>query len=178
MIHASCRFLETISQSLYSAPWTWPKRKGFLFRSPPSPSRNLVSLYTNMPFKMPWLSATTANHCKLPLSVLVVQSSPLSMLFHALRVASLPFDIMKLGTWQLIYSQRQKLLLCIHILRRGSIIPSSIFTPHASPSFSKYHYCIALHRPNTRTSAHLHSSFPVKLWTVIRTYIPPHPSDF
>ena len=100
----------SLSRSLCSARWNWPKKKALLFGSPPSPSTNLVSLYTNVLFKMPWLSATTGNHCKLPMSVVVVQSSPLNILCHALRVASLPFDITKLGTWQLIYLQKSAMM--------------------------------------------------------------------
>ena len=41
--------------------------------------------------------------------------------------------------------KRQKLLLCIHILLRGSVIPSSIFTPcpHPSPStVTVWHYTV------------------------------------
>ena len=61
--------------------------------------------------------------------------------------------------------KRQKLLLCRHILLGGSIIPPSVFTPHPHPS-PRLHHCMALHCPNTRTSAHLHSFLPstVKLW--------------
>ena len=62
--------------------------------------------------------------------------------------------------------KRQKLLLCRRILLGGSIIPSSIFTPHPHHS-PRLHHCMALHCPtDTRTSAHLHSFFPstVKLW--------------
>ena len=66
--------------------------------------------------------------------------------------------------------KRQKLLLCRRILLGGSIIPSSIFTPHPHPS-TRLHHCIALYCPNTRTSAHLHSYFPstVKLWNDLST---------
>ena len=62
---------QSLSVSLQRSMELAPK-KALLFGSPPSPSTNLVSLYTNVPFKMPWLSATTGNHCKLPLSVVVV----------------------------------------------------------------------------------------------------------
>ena len=60
--------------------------------------------------------------------------------------------------------KRQKLLLCKHILFGGSIIPPSVFTPHPHPS-STLHQCMALYRPITKTSVHLHS-FPsvVTLW--------------
>ena len=68
-----------LSQSHYSAPWTWLKRKALLFGSPPSSFRNLVLLYINMVFKMSWLSISTGNHCTFPLLVLMVQSSPLNM---------------------------------------------------------------------------------------------------
>ena len=46
----------------------------------------------------------------LHMCLCMVRSSPLNMLCHTLRVASLPFDIMKLGTWQLIYSQKSRCL--------------------------------------------------------------------
>ena len=61
--------------------------------------------------------------------------------------------------------KREKLLLCRHILLGGSILPPSIFASHPHPS-PRLHHCMALHHPNTRTSAHLHSLFPstVKLW--------------
>ena len=63
------------------------------------------------------------------------------------------------------HRKRQKLLLSRRILLGGSIIPSSNFTPHPHPS-PRLHHCMALLRPNMRTSAHLHSYFPstVKLW--------------
>ena len=61
--------------------------------------------------------------------------------------------------------KRKKLLLCRCILLGGSVIPPSVFTPHPHPS-PRLHHCMALHCPNTRTSAHLHSFLPstVKLW--------------
>ena len=55
---------------------------------------------------MPWLFDTIGHHCKHPLLVPAVQNSPLNMLCLALRVASPPFDITKLGTSLLIYSRR------------------------------------------------------------------------
>ena len=63
------------------------------------------------------------------------------------------------------HRKRQKLLLCRRILLGGSVIPPSVFTPHPHPS-PRLHHCMALHCPNTRTSAHLHSFLPstVKLW--------------
>ena len=83
------------ADSLKQTPWTWLRGKALLFGSPPSPFRNLVLLFTNELIKMPWLSLTAGNHCKLALLVLVVRSSPLNMFYHALRVVSLPLDILK-----------------------------------------------------------------------------------
>ena len=59
----------------------------------------------------------------------------------------------------------RKLLLYKHILLGGSIIPPSVLTPHPHPS-PRLHQCMALYRPITKTSAHLHSFFPsvVTLW--------------
>ena len=70
-------------------------------------------------------------------------------------------DPIQLMNWPPLATRqkRQKLLLCRRILLGGSIIPSSIFTPHPHHS-PRLHHCMALHRPNTRTSAHLHSFFP------------------
>ena len=61
--------------------------------------------------------------------------------------------------------KRHKLLLCRRILLGGSIIPSLIFRPHPHPS-PRLHHCMVLHRPNARTSTHLHSFLPstVNLW--------------
>lgn len=60
------------------------------------------------------------------------------------------------------HRKRQKLLLCRHILLRGSI---SVFIPHPHPSQRLYHnmvlYCL-----NKKTLAHLYSFFPsvIKFW--------------
>ena len=91
------------------------QEKALLFGSPPSLFRNSSLFYANVLFKMPWLSITTGNHCKLPLLVLVVWISPLNMLCHALKVVSLPFNVMKSGTWQLIYLQKPTMMSALSL---------------------------------------------------------------
>ena len=76
-------------------------------------------------------------------------------------------DPVQLMNWCPLVVRRkiQKLLLCRRILLGGSIIPASTFAPHPRPS-PRLHHSMALHRPRTKTSAHLHSFLPnvVKLW--------------
>ena len=106
-IHPSCRLLETIPLSLTTVLHELGSRERLFHLAHLPPHSGIWFCPTQTGFsRLPWLSVTTGNHCKLPLLVHVVRSSPLNMLCHALSVGSLPFDIMKLGTWQLIYSQK------------------------------------------------------------------------
>lgn len=51
----------------------------------------------------------------LHMCLCMVRHSPLNMLCHTLRMASLPFDIMKLGTWQLIYPQKSAMMSALSL---------------------------------------------------------------
>ena len=86
---------QSLSVSLQSSMNLAQEKGSSIWLTSPPPFRNLGLFYTNVLFKMPWLSIITGNYCKLPLLVLVVQSSPFNMLCHGLKVVSLPFYIMK-----------------------------------------------------------------------------------
>ena len=116
-IHARCRFLETISLSLFTVFHGLGPREMlfFLAHLPPHPGIWFRSTQTCLS-RMPWLSATSCNHCKLPPYVLVHGTTfSIKHLCHTLRVASLPFDIMKLGTWQLIYPQKSAMMSALSL---------------------------------------------------------------
>ena len=72
MKRASCIFLETISLSLFIVLHGLGPREMlfYLAHLPPHPGIWFCSTQTCLS-RMPWLSATTGNHCKLPPYVLV-----------------------------------------------------------------------------------------------------------
>ena len=116
-IHARCRFLETISLSLLTVFHGLGPREMLFFWLTSLPIQEFGFALHKCVFQgcpgSPLHLATIVS--SLHMCLCMVRRSSLNMLCHTLRVASLPFDIMKLGTWQLIYPQKSAMMSALSL---------------------------------------------------------------
>ena len=95
-----------LSQFHCSVPWTWLKRKALLLGSSIWLTFLPIKEFGFALHERVFQAALALHYNWQPLQV----PSTLNMPCHAPRMASLPFDTMKLRTWQLIYSQKSAVM--------------------------------------------------------------------